>query len=109
MRTKGRRSRSSTKKARSGADVVTKMKELPMEDALFAKGSIRKNGRTVHDMYLFEETKPSESQATLRLLLSTLFLETRHFGRWSKARACSPTDHLLGASKCVSRSAGSRP
>jgi branched-chain amino acid transport system substrate-binding protein len=49
-------------KARSGTDVVAKMKELPTEDALFGKGSIRKDGRTLHDMYLFEVKKPSESK-----------------------------------------------
>jgi branched-chain amino acid transport system substrate-binding protein len=49
-------------KARSGADVVAKMKELPTEDPLFGKGSIRKDGRTLHDMYLFEVKKPAESK-----------------------------------------------
>lgn len=50
-------------KARSGSDVVAKMKELPTDDALFGKGSIRKDGRTLHDMYLFEVKKPAESKA----------------------------------------------
>jgi branched-chain amino acid transport system substrate-binding protein len=49
-------------KARSGSDVVAKMKELPTDDVLFGKGSIRKDGRTLHDMYLFEVKKPSESK-----------------------------------------------
>lgn len=49
-------------KARSGADVVAQMKALPTEDALFGKGSIRQDGRTLHDMYLFEVKKPSESK-----------------------------------------------
>jgi branched-chain amino acid transport system substrate-binding protein len=50
-------------KARSGSSVVAKMKDLPTDDALFGKGSIRKDGRTLHDMYLFEVKKPSESKA----------------------------------------------
>ena len=49
-------------KAKSGADVVAKMKELPTEDPLFGKGSIRKDGRTLHDMYLFEVKTPAESK-----------------------------------------------
>ncbi len=48
--------------ARSGSDVVAKMKELPANDVLFGKGSIRKDGRTLHDMYLFEVKKPAESK-----------------------------------------------
>lgn len=49
-------------KARSGTAVVEKMKQMPTEDDLFGKGSIRKDGRTIHDMYLFEVKKPSESK-----------------------------------------------
>jgi branched-chain amino acid transport system substrate-binding protein len=45
-----------------GAAVVAKMKELPTEDRLFGKGSVRADGRKVHDMYLFEVKKPSESK-----------------------------------------------
>ena len=45
-----------------GAKVVAKMKELPTEDKLFGKGSIRVDGRTIHPAYLFEVKKPSESK-----------------------------------------------
>jgi branched-chain amino acid transport system substrate-binding protein len=45
-----------------GAAVVAKMTELPTEDRLFGKGSVRADGRKVHDMYLFEVKKPSESK-----------------------------------------------
>jgi branched-chain amino acid transport system substrate-binding protein len=45
----------------NGKVVVDKMKALPIDDALFGKGSIRIDGRTIHDMYLFEVKKPSES------------------------------------------------
>ena len=45
-----------------GAKVVAKMKELPTDDALFGKGSIRADGRKIHPAYLFEVKKPSESK-----------------------------------------------
>jgi len=41
--------------------VANKLKELPVDDA-FAKGKVLANGRMVHDMYLFEVKKPSESK-----------------------------------------------
>jgi branched-chain amino acid transport system substrate-binding protein len=50
---------------KSGADgkaVVAKMKELPTDDALFGKGTIRADGRKVHDAYLYEVKKPEESK-----------------------------------------------
>ena len=45
-----------------GAAVVAKMKELPTDDPLFGKGSIRADGRKIHDLYLFEVKKPEESK-----------------------------------------------
>ncbi len=45
-----------------GAAVVAKMKELPTDDTLFGKGSVRADGRKIHDMYLFEVKKPAESK-----------------------------------------------
>ena len=44
-----------------GGKVVAKMKELPTDDPIFGAGSIRQDGRKLHDMYLFEVKKPSES------------------------------------------------
>ncbi|MGY3620336.1 ABC transporter substrate-binding protein [Bradyrhizobium sp. USDA 10063] len=41
--------------------VAKKLKELPVDDA-FAKGKVLENGRMVHDLYLFEVKKPSESK-----------------------------------------------
>jgi branched-chain amino acid transport system substrate-binding protein len=41
--------------------VAKKLKELPVDD-VFAKGKVLENGRMVHDMYLFEVKKPSESK-----------------------------------------------
>jgi branched-chain amino acid transport system substrate-binding protein len=46
-----------------GAKVVAKMKELPTDDPLFGKGSIRADGRKIHPVYLFEVKKPSDSKA----------------------------------------------
>ena len=46
-----------------GRAVVAKMKEMPTDDDLFGKGSIRADGRKIHLAYLFEVKKPSESKA----------------------------------------------
>ncbi|HKW80780.1 MAG TPA: ABC transporter substrate-binding protein [Casimicrobiaceae bacterium] len=46
-----------------GAKVVAKMKEMPTDDPLFGKGSIRADGRGIHPAYLVEVKKPSESKA----------------------------------------------
>ena len=45
-----------------GRAVVAKMKEMPTDDPLFGKGSIRIDGRKIHDAYLFEVKKPEESK-----------------------------------------------
>jgi branched-chain amino acid transport system substrate-binding protein len=45
-----------------GKAVVEKMKATPTDDRLFGKGTIRADGRKVHDMYLFEVKKPEESK-----------------------------------------------
>ncbi|HEX2255995.1 MAG TPA: ABC transporter substrate-binding protein, partial [Afifellaceae bacterium] len=42
--------------------VVEKMKEMPTDDPLFGQGEVRKDGRKIHDMYLFEVKSPDESQ-----------------------------------------------
>ncbi|MFT4098943.1 MAG: ABC transporter substrate-binding protein [Rhodoblastus sp.] len=49
-------------KAHSGSAVVAQMKALPTEDPLFGKGKIRADGRTIHDMYLFQVKTPQESK-----------------------------------------------
>jgi len=48
-------------KSEDGAAVVKTMKQLPTDDPLFGKGSIRADGRTMHPMYLFEVKSPGES------------------------------------------------
>ena len=45
-----------------GAKVVAKMKEMPTDDPIFGKGSIRADGRKIHPAYLFEVKKPEESK-----------------------------------------------
>jgi branched-chain amino acid transport system substrate-binding protein len=45
-----------------GAKVVAKMKELPTDDILFGKGTIRADGRKMLPAYLFEVKKPEESK-----------------------------------------------
>jgi branched-chain amino acid transport system substrate-binding protein len=45
-----------------GKAVVAEMEKLPTDDQLFGKGTIRKDGRKLHPMYLFQVKKPSESK-----------------------------------------------
>ena len=42
--------------------VAKKLKELPVDDDFAQGGKVLANGRMVHDMYLFEVKKPSESK-----------------------------------------------
>jgi branched-chain amino acid transport system substrate-binding protein len=46
----------------SGRAVVEQMKAMPTDDPLFGKGSVRKDGRVIHDMYLFEVKSPEQSK-----------------------------------------------
>jgi branched-chain amino acid transport system substrate-binding protein len=50
------------KSTADGKTVVAKMKEIPTDDPLFGKGSVRADGRTIHPAYLFEVKKPEESK-----------------------------------------------
>jgi branched-chain amino acid transport system substrate-binding protein len=45
------------------AAVIKVMKDTPIHDMFAKNGKIREDGRMVHDMYLFEVKKPSESKA----------------------------------------------
>lgn len=45
-----------------GKAVVQEMKKLPTDDPLFGKGSIRADGRKLHNMYLFEVKTPADSK-----------------------------------------------
>jgi branched-chain amino acid transport system substrate-binding protein len=49
-------------KGKEAKAVVAKMKEMPTDDPLFGKGTIRVDGRKIHDAYLFEVKKPEESK-----------------------------------------------
>ena len=42
--------------------VMAKMKELPINDFFAKNGKIRIDGRMVHDLYLYQVKKPSESK-----------------------------------------------
>ena len=45
-----------------GAKVVAKMKEIPTDDPVFGKASLRADGRHLIPAYLFEVKKPEESK-----------------------------------------------
>src|ERR1700674_4093443 len=45
-------------KSDDGTKVVAKMKEMPTDDPLFGKGTIRADGRKIHPAYLMEVKKP---------------------------------------------------
>jgi branched-chain amino acid transport system substrate-binding protein len=45
-----------------GAAVVAEMKKLPTEDPLFGHGTVRADGRTIHDVYLMQAKPVSESK-----------------------------------------------
>jgi branched-chain amino acid transport system substrate-binding protein len=50
------------KSAANGSAVVAEMKQMPTDDPLFGKGTLRADGRKIHPAYLFEVKKPSESK-----------------------------------------------
>jgi branched-chain amino acid transport system substrate-binding protein len=49
-------------RADDGTRVIAKMKSTQTDDPLFGFGTIRPDGRKVHNMYLFQVKKPSESR-----------------------------------------------
>jgi branched-chain amino acid transport system substrate-binding protein len=50
------------KSTADGKAVVAKMEEMPTDDPLFGKGTIRADGRKIHPAYLFQVKKPEESK-----------------------------------------------
>jgi branched-chain amino acid transport system substrate-binding protein len=50
------------KSAADGKAVVAKMKEMPTDDPLFGKGTIRADGRKIHPAYVFDVKTPEESK-----------------------------------------------
>ena len=71
-------------KSDDGPRVVEQMKKMPSDDVVFGKGRVRQDGRHIHDMYLFEVKKPSESK-----------------GPWDyyKVRATIPAEHAFRPEK----------
>jgi branched-chain amino acid transport system substrate-binding protein len=49
-------------KTDDGTKVIAQMKKMPTDDALFGKGSVRRDGRKIHPAYLVEVKKPAESK-----------------------------------------------
>ena len=46
----------------SGRTVIEAMKAMPTKDPLFGDGMVRKDGRVIHNMYLFEVKSPEQSK-----------------------------------------------
>jgi branched-chain amino acid transport system substrate-binding protein len=61
-------------KSKDPKAVMAKMKELPTDDPLFGKGTVRQDGRKLHSAYLFEVKKPEEAKGEWDLykLISTI-------------------------------------
>jgi branched-chain amino acid transport system substrate-binding protein len=68
------------KSTADGKTVVAKMKEMPTDDPLFGKGTVRADGRKIHPAYLFEVKKPEES---------------KYAGDYYKLRATIPADEAF--------------
>lgn len=45
-----------------GRATIERMKDLPTDDALFGKGSVRQDGRKLHDTVIFQVKSPAESK-----------------------------------------------
>ena len=48
----------------SGRAVVAQMKRMPTDDPLFGQGSVRADGRVLHNMYLFQVKSPAQSSSS---------------------------------------------
>lgn len=61
-------------KDKDSLKVVAKMKEMPTDDPLFGKGTLRADGRKIHPSYLVQVKNPEESKAPYDYykLLSTI-------------------------------------
>jgi branched-chain amino acid transport system substrate-binding protein len=55
-------------KSKDSQTVLAWMKANPTDDPLFGKGSIRQDGRKIHDAFLLEVKKPEESKGEWDLL-----------------------------------------
>lgn len=71
-----------------GKAVVEKMVELPTSDEAFGVGSLRKDGRKLHDMYLFEVKKPTESKGSWDLYKKLMTIPANQAFRPVKESEC---------------------
>ncbi len=76
-------------KTDDGSKVIAKMKEMPTDDPLFGKGTVRADGRKLHPAYLFEVKKPAESKGPWDYLQAARHdsRPTRPSARWPRAAA----------------------
>lgn len=80
-------------KAHDGAAVVATMKQIPTDDPLFGHGSIRPDGRTIHDMYLFRVKSPAQSTAPYDLYTLVATIPGAQAFRPLKAGGCRLDTH----------------
>jgi len=80
-------------KAHDGAAVVATMKQIPTDDPLFGHGSIRPDGRTIHDMYLFRVKSPAQSTAPYDLYTLVATIPGAQAFRPLKAGGCRLVTH----------------
>ena len=76
-------------KSDDGAQVIAKMKDIPIDDQLFGKGRVREDGRGIHDMYLLEVKKPSESKGEWDLMKVRATIPAEEAFRPLKDGGCS--------------------
>jgi branched-chain amino acid transport system substrate-binding protein len=76
-------------KGKDSTAVMAKMKEMPIDDPLFGKGSVRIDGRAVHPMYLFEVKKPEESKGEWDIYKTLATIPTEEAFRPLNAGGCS--------------------
>jgi ABC-type branched-subunit amino acid transport system substrate-binding protein len=78
-----------------GRAVVDKMKEMKTEDRLFGIGTVRPDGRKIHDMYLREVKKPEESKYPGDFYKTLATIPAAEAFRPLKEGGCPLVDHNL--------------
>ena len=84
-----------------GKAIVAKMKEMPTDDPFFGKGYIRADGRKIHDMYLFEVKKPSESKGAVGLLQAARDIPAEEGLPPAQRRGAALGQRLDATSRCA--------
>lgn len=74
---------------RAGPVVVAKMKEFPTDDPLFGRGTVRIDGRQLHDMYVMEVKRPEESRGAWDYLKVVQKIPAEKAFRPASAEECS--------------------